>query len=93
MDKIKVSRKKVDYVDLDYQTLGKILKDIKGYIELYGEDALLKRYYEYNEDPYWGIFTMELETDEEYAFRETRLQEQEYWERKRYEQFKYMFDT
>lgn len=92
MDKIKVPRRKEDYVGIDHSSL----KDIKGlierFIDLYGEDATLQSYYEHSDDPYWGIYVKELESDAEYAFRVSHIIENEKWERRKYEELKKKFE-
>jgi hypothetical protein len=92
MEKIKVSSKKVSYVDIDYRTLGDLRKEIEGYIEDYGEDARLQTYYEYSDDPCWGIFVEELETDVEYNNRMAVLERREKYERAQYEKLKAKFN-
>jgi len=92
MEKIKVSRKVVGFVDLNCSTLGSIKKKIEGYIETYGEDATLQTYYEYSDDPDWGVFVKELETDPEYALRIRKKEQQEEWERLQYQILKAKFN-
>ena len=93
MDKIMVSRRKEDYADPDHKTLKKIKEEIEGYIEKYGGEATLQTYYEYSDDPYWGVFVKELESDCEYQIRMGDVKRQEEYERKHYEKLKAKFDT
>jgi len=92
MEKIKVYRRKEDYVNVDYSTLKEIKEEIELYIERYGEDATLQKYYEYSDDPHWGVFVEELETDYEYQIRVGNVERQEEYERKQYEKLKTKFD-
>ena len=92
MEKIKVDRRVVDDVSLDYNTLGVIKGKIEAYIETYGEDATLQPYYEYSDDPCWGVFIKELESSYEYALRIQKKEQEEEWSRKQYVKLKAKFD-
>lgn len=74
----KTVRKRVATVDVNYVTLGTLLKDVQDAIGQWGENAFVEEYqHSYSDDSsYGGIFSDVLETDEEMA---TRIADEERW--------------